>query len=151
MLLLILCSMLLPLCVRASCFVMVLWLVIWVISSFAIISLSKICGPKIIKPFSFSAELSMKFIMLINVKMPTIVVIFTFISMINTISEKLKARKVFILQHFRFFKQLKIHAQLSWAWQKSYYLETWLLWQILSCFQMFHTMGQTTVSVMTLT
>ena len=33
------------------------------------------------------------FIMLINVKMPTIVGILTFISMINTTSESLKARK----------------------------------------------------------
>ena len=33
----------------------------------------------------------MKFILLINVKMPTIVGILTFISMINTTSERLKA------------------------------------------------------------
>ena len=38
--------------------------------------------------------------MLINVKMPTIVGILTFIRMINTAFESLKARKVFILQHF---------------------------------------------------
>ena len=38
---------------------------------------------------------SMKFILLINVKMPTIVgMILTFISMINTTSERLKARKL---------------------------------------------------------
>ena len=43
----------------------------------------------------------MKFIMLINVKMPTIVGILTFISMINT-SEILIARNVFIFQHFSF-------------------------------------------------
>ena len=35
----------------------------------------------------------MTFIMLINVKMPTIVDILTFISMISIISESLKARK----------------------------------------------------------
>ena len=52
----------------------------------------------------------MKFIMLINVKMPTIVGILTFISMINTTSENLKARKVFIFQHFSFYEQLKFHA-----------------------------------------
>ena len=57
-----------------------------------------------------------KFIMLINVKLPTIVVgIFTFISMINTTSESMKAKKIFIFQHFRFYEQLKYHAQLSWA------------------------------------
>ena len=40
-------------------------------------------GPAVIKLFSCSTELSTKFIMLINVKMPTIVGILTFISMIN--------------------------------------------------------------------
>ena len=59
----------------------------------------------------------MKYIMLINVKMPTIigmiVGILTVISMINTIYERLKARKVFIFKHFRFYEQLKFHAQLS--------------------------------------
>ena len=55
----------------------------------------------------------MKFIMLIIVKMPTIVDILTFISMINTKSESLKARKVLNFQHLRFYKQLKFHAQLG--------------------------------------
>ena len=44
-------------------------------------------GPEVIKLFSCSTQLSIKFIMLINVKMPTIVGILTFISMINTISD----------------------------------------------------------------
>ena len=44
----------------------------------------------------------LKFIMLINVKMPTIVGILTFISTINTTSESLKARKVFNFQHINF-------------------------------------------------
>ena len=44
-------------------------------------------GPEIIKLFSYSTQLSTKFILLINVKMPTIVGILTFISMINTTSE----------------------------------------------------------------
>ena len=48
-----------------------------------------------------------------NVKMPTIVDILTFISMINTIFESLKAIKVLIFQYFWFYEQLKIHAQLS--------------------------------------
>ena len=38
----------------------------------------------------------MKFILLINVKMPTIVGILTFISRINTASECYKARKMFV-------------------------------------------------------
>ena len=37
----------------------------------------------------------MKFIMLINVKMPTIVGILAFIRMINKLIESMKARKVF--------------------------------------------------------
>ena len=51
--------------------------------------------------------------MLINVKMPTIVGILTFISMINTVNESLKARKVITFQLFSFYAQLKFHAQLS--------------------------------------
>ena len=54
----------------------------------------------------------MNSIMLINVKMPTIVGILTFISMINTISKSLE-KNAFIFQHFSFHEQLKFHAQLS--------------------------------------
>ena len=43
--------------------------------------------PRGYKSLSWSNQLSMKFIMLINVKMPTIVGILTFMSMVNTISE----------------------------------------------------------------
>ena len=56
--------------------------------------------PDVIILFSCSTQLSMKFIMLINVKIPTIVGILTFISMINTTFDSLKARNVFIFQHF---------------------------------------------------
>ena len=50
-----------------------------------------------------STQVSTKFILLINVKMPTIVVgILKFISMINTTSERLKARNVFICRFFVF-------------------------------------------------
>ena len=55
----------------------------------------------------------MKFIMLINVKMPTIVSILTLISMVATIPENFKSRKVFISWHFSFHEQLKFHAQLQ--------------------------------------
>ena len=63
--------------------------------------------------FSYSTQLSMKFILLINVKMPTIVGILTFISMINTTSERLETRKFFICRYFSFYKQLKFRTQLS--------------------------------------
>ena len=57
--------------------------------------------------------LSLKFILLINVKMPTIVGIFTFISTINTASERLKARRLSICRYFSVYEQLKSHVQLS--------------------------------------
>ena len=51
--------------------------------------------------------------LLINVKMPTIVGILTVISRINTASESLKSRKVFIFLHISFSEQFKFYAQLS--------------------------------------
>ena len=47
-------------------------------------------GPEVIKLFPCSTQLSTKFILFINVKMPTAVGILTFISMINTSYECLK-------------------------------------------------------------
>ena len=47
-----------------------------------------------------------KFIMLINVEMPTIVGILTFMSMINKTAESLKQEKVFIFQYFRLNEQI---------------------------------------------
>ena len=55
----------------------------------------------------------MKFILLINVKMPTIVGILTFISRINIASESFKAGKIYILHYFTFNEQLKFSAQVS--------------------------------------
>ena len=52
-------------------------------------------GPGVIIFFSCLTRLSMKFILLINVKMPTIVGILTFIN-------RIKARKTYIFQHFKF-------------------------------------------------
>ena len=57
-----------------------------------------------------------------NVKMPTIVGIFKFISMINTTSERLKARNFFIRRYFSLCGQLKFHAQLSCEPKKFYNL-----------------------------
>ena len=53
-------------------------------------------GPEFIELFSCSTQLSTKIILLKNVKMPATVGISTFISMINTTSNTLKARNVFI-------------------------------------------------------
>ena len=65
-------------------------------------------GEEVMQHFSCPIQLSMKFVMLISVKMPTIVGILTFTSMVNTLSESLKAIKVFF-----FSSQLKFHAHLS--------------------------------------
>ena len=57
-------------------------------------------GPEVIKLFSCSTQLSIKFFLLINVKMPTIVGIFTFMSRKNSIlglSEPTKAEFLHIL------------------------------------------------------
>ena len=53
-------------------------------------------SPEVIQLFSCSAQLSMKFFTLIIVKMPTIVGILTFICMIKTTLECLKAGKPLI-------------------------------------------------------
>ena len=63
--------------------------------------------------FSYSTQLSTKLILLINVKTPTIAGVLTFISMINTTSERLKARHFFICLYFSFYEQLKFRAHLS--------------------------------------
>ena len=54
-------------------------------------------APEVIKHFSCSIQRFVKFILLINIKMPTTVGILTFMSMINTTSASLKARTVFIV------------------------------------------------------
>ena len=69
-------------------------------------------GPEVMKLFSYSIQLSTKFILLINVKMPTIGIL-TFISMINKTSERPKARNFFICRNFSSHEQLKF--LLSWV------------------------------------
>ena len=70
-------------------------------------------GPEVIKLSPCSTQLSTKFILLINTKMPTIVGILTYISMINTTSEVFRGRNFFICPYFSFYEQLKFRAQLS--------------------------------------
>ena len=64
-------------------------------------------GPEVIRLFSCSTQLSMKFILLVNVKMQKIVGILTCISMINRTSERLKERNFFICPYFSFYEQDK--------------------------------------------
>ena len=52
-----------------------------------------------VKLFSFSFQPRMKLVLLINVKMPTIVVILTFISRLITHSDCFKARTIFIFHY----------------------------------------------------
>ena len=57
-------------------------------------------GPEVLNFFMLTTE--QKNIMLINDKMPTIIGILTFISMINTTSDSLIAQRLFVFQHFSF-------------------------------------------------
>ena len=84
-------------------------------------------GPEVIKLFSCSVQLRSKFILLINVKMPTIVGILTFISRINDWLLWFKPEISIDFAHFRIYEQLKFHAQLSWERKKFYNLGAWSL------------------------
>ena len=75
-------------------------------------------GPEVIKLFPCSTQLSTKFIMLINVKMPTF--------------ERLKARNFFIYRYFSVYEQLKFRAKLSWAWKQFYNLGPWSIYKMAS-------------------
>ena len=79
-------------------------------------------GLKVIK--LISTHLSIKYIMLINVKMPTIVGILTFISMINTAFKGLKARNVSIFQPFSSFatNNKGSHRRIPAVWSAPLYL-----------------------------
>ena len=70
-------------------------------------------GPEVIKLFSCSAQLRLKFILLINVKMPTIVGILTFISRINCKLWSSKFSISILLGYFGIYEQFKFHIQLS--------------------------------------
>ena len=79
-------------------------------------------GPEIIKLLSCSTQPSMKFFLLINVKMPTIVGILTFMSGKNSILGLSEPEKCWISWYFHTCEQLNFYAQLSWAWKKFYNL-----------------------------
>ena len=90
-------------------------------------------GPEVIKLFSCSTQLSVKIFLLINVKMPTIVGILTFMSGKNSILGLSDPKKSRISWYLYTYEHLKFHAQLSWAWNKFYILGAWASWP--SCFQ----------------
>ena len=75
-------------------------------------SLGMAIRPRGYKTFCILRSNECGFIMLINVKMPTIVGIFTIMSMVTTASESLKTRNGFTFQYCYFFEQFKLYAQL---------------------------------------
>ena len=80
------------------------------------ISSNKLCqssGPEVIKLFSCSTQLRLKFILLINVKMPTIVGILTFMSRINYQFFSFESEFSINFDYFNIYGHLKFHAQLS--------------------------------------
>ena len=79
-------------------------------------------GPEVIKLFSYSTQLSLKFFLLINIKMPTIVGILIFISRKNFILSSALQEKSLNCWYLIFYKRNKLHSQLSWAWKKFYNL-----------------------------
>ena len=88
---------------------------LWLVCTFVHMQQSPVfscLGPEVIKLFSCSTQQSTKYILLINVKMPTIVGILTFISMINAYMRVLY-KKLLICLYFSFYKRMKIHAQSS--------------------------------------
>ena len=93
------------------------------------------------KLFSCSTQLSTKFILLINVKMPTYVGILTLISMINTTSERLKAINFCICRYFSFYEQLKFPVEISCSVELRmkivFNLRAWLLLILYSTYQIY--------------
>ena len=70
-------------------------------------------GPEVINKCSCSTQLSMKFFMLKNIKMPTIVSILTFMSRKNSILGLSEPKKSRSLSYFHRYEHLKFRAQLS--------------------------------------
>ena len=62
---------------------------------------------------TFSSQLKLKYILLINVKMPTTVGILTFISRINLLFLSFEPEFFQIFDYFSINQQMKFHAQLS--------------------------------------
>ena len=83
-------------------------------------------GPQGYKTFFMlnSAEIKI-YSALINVKMPTIVGILTFISRINDWLLWFKPEISIDFGYFSIYEQLKFHAQLSWEQKKIYNLGIW--------------------------
>ena len=70
-------------------------------------------GPEVIKRFSYSTQLSIKFFVLINVKMPTIVGILTFMSRKNSLLHLSEHEKCWISWYFHTYEYLNF--MLNWV------------------------------------
>ena len=75
-------------------------------------------GPEVIKLFSCSTQLSMKFFLLINVKMPAIVGILTFMSRKNTILGLSESKKKLNFLIFVYLIALKISCSVELSIEK---------------------------------
>ena len=79
-------------------------------------------GPEVIQLFSCSTQLSMKFFMLISLKLLTIANSF----LLNLADREnfyaYKYENANFCWHFHIYWQRKFYAQLSWAWKKNYNL-----------------------------
>ena len=73
-------------------------------------------GPKVIKHFSFSAQLSIKIFLLTNLWFKL-----RFMSRKNSILSLSEPAKCWISWYFHIYGHIKFQAQLSWAWKKFYY------------------------------
>ena len=106
-------------------------------------------APRLKKLFSCSTQLSMNFFLLINVKMPTIVGILTFMSRKNSILGLSESEKSWISWYFYTYYHLKFHAQLSWAWKKFYNLGPWLnVGYIVTSFTLFRSQEKNCVEML---
>ena len=106
------------------------------ISSVTFTKGTRISGPKVLKKNLCLTQLSIKFFLLINIKMPTIVGISTFMSRKIALKAYLSPKTIWISWYFYTYQHLKFHAQLSWASKCFNNLGTWLhicfpVWQAL--------------------
>ena len=70
-------------------------------------------GPEVIKLFSCSTQLSIKYFLIINDKIPTIVGILTFLSRKNSILGLSEPKTSRISRYLNTNEHLKFHAQMS--------------------------------------
>ena len=75
-------------------------------------------GPEVIKLFSYSTQMSMKFFLLINVKMPTFVGILTFMSRKNSILGLCEPKKKPNFLIFSYLCAFKISCSIELSMKK---------------------------------